>query len=123
MNKDEMAFPHDEKQNLEGGNVVYTYPRRRQYGRTKLLIALLGGTIVFYSLFGVVILCLYTDATLLALITNPSFSHRLNHLQNQWISTKSNFEKLRGVNVVAVVEYRNRERSSILECYLRVRCV
>lgn len=116
-----MAYPNDEKQSLEAGNVAYTYSRRRQRRRTKLLIALLGGTIAFYSLFGAIILCFYTDATLLALITNPSFNHRLNHLRNQWIGTKSSIEKLRAVNVVAVVEYRNRERSSILDCYLRVR--
>ena len=116
-----MAFLSTEKQNLEAGNAVYTYPKRRQHRRTKLLIALLGGTIALYSLFGAIILCFYTDATLLALITNPSFNHRLNHLRNQWISTRSNIEKLKGVNVVAVVEYRNWERSSILDCYLRVR--
>ena len=116
-----MASLSNEKQNLEAGNAVYTYPKRRQHRRTKLLIALLGGTIALYSLFGAIILCFYTDATLLALITNPSFNHRLNHLRNQWISTKSNIEKLKGVNVVAVVEYRNWERSSILDCYLRVR--
>ncbi|GAM33272.1 hypothetical protein TCE0_003f00053 [Talaromyces pinophilus] len=114
-----MAFLSTEKQNLEAGNAVYTYPKRRQHRRTKLLIALLGGTIALYSLFGAIILCFYTDATLLALITNPSFNHRLNHLRNQWISTKSNIERLKGVNVVAVVEYRNWERSSILDCYLR----
>jgi hypothetical protein len=116
-----MAYPEDEKHNLEAGNVDFTYPKKRQRRRTKLLIAVLGGTIAFYSLFGAFLLCFYSDATLLALITNPSFNHRLNHLRNQWISTKSNIERLRGVNVVAVVEYRNWERSSILDCYLRVR--
>lgn len=116
-----MACANNEKLNLEAGAIEHTYPGGRQRRRVKLLIALLGGTIALYSLFGAIILCFYTDATLLALITNPSFNHRLNHLQNQWIGTKSNIETLRGVNVVAVVEYRNWERSSILDCYLRVR--
>lgn len=121
LHRQKMAYPIDEKQNLEAGTIVYTYPRLRQHRRTKLLIAFIGGTIALYSLFGAIILCFYTDATLLALITNPSFNHRLNHLRNQWIGTKSDIEKLRDVNVVAVVEYRNWERSSILDCYLQVR--
>lgn len=107
---------------LEAGNIEFTYTKQRQHRRTKLLIALLAGTIAFYSLFGAILLYFYSDATLLALVTNPRFNHRLNHLRNQWISSKSSVEKLSGVNVVAVVEYRNWERSSILDCYLRVRC-
>lgn len=118
-----MAYPSDEKHNVEAATFEFTYRNRRQHRRTKLLIALLGGTIAFYSLLGAILICFYSDATLLALITNPRFNHRLNHLRNQWISTKSNIEKPRGVNVVAVVEYGNWERSSILDCYLRVRCL
>ncbi|EEA24604.1 hypothetical protein TMatcc_007708 [Talaromyces marneffei ATCC 18224] len=114
-----MAYPSDEKHNVEAATFEFTYRNRRQHRRTKLLIALLGGTIAFYSLLGAILICFYSDATLLALITNPRFNHRLNHLRNQWISTKSNIEKPRGVNVVAVVEYGNWERSSILDCYLR----
>ena len=119
-----MASLKDEKASLEAGNNIFKYSQRRKIARrNKLLvaIALLTGTIAFYLLFGAIVLCFYADATLLALITNPSFSHRLNLLRNQWLNTKGDMEELRALNVIAVVEYRSRARSSILECYLRVR--
>ncbi|EED18365.1 conserved hypothetical protein [Talaromyces stipitatus ATCC 10500] len=117
-----MAYTDEKLHNLEE-NIEPIYAKHSQHRRSKIfLIALLGGTITFYSLFGIILLCFYSDATLLALITNPHFNHKYNHLQNQWINTKSSIaldEKPRGVNIAAVVEYRNWERSSILNCYLR----
>lgn len=103
---------------------------RSQSRHVFILLAILGSTITFYTIFGVLLLFHYSDdasSSLLALISSSSKLDK--YLNSRPVNSpfhaysKSNlalFQKPEDINIVAVVEYRNWERSSILDCYLQV---
>lgn len=107
--------------NLEA-NIEQEFNTKRKSHGLRIVVALVGATIAFYALLVVVLFCCYPKAVLLALITDSRFDFKYNYFRNQWIEAKEELivGKPKDASVVAVVAYRNRERSAILDCYLRV---
>jgi hypothetical protein len=112
------------EKNLEAN--VKTSNRRPRDVLLLLVLASILGTVVFYLALGALLLCYYSDASpLLAVIATSSwFNNKQSYSSSPFYAfSKSNielFEKPRDVNIVAVVSYRNLERTSILDCYLQV---
>lgn len=120
------------RDNLEANTKIPSSNNRGSRNNLLLLVMLviLLGTTAVYLLLGALLLCYHTDAPLLlGLITISSRFKTWNAIIPASSSapfyafSKSNielFEKPRHVNIVAVVSYRNPERTSILDCYLQV---